>query len=123
MFRLGYSGNAGPANFAVEASCCNSAVAESICRDLFGIGRPHLERNNPVGCAAADNGFMAGPMVLSKFMPGWFSFGKYLPFSPARQPQFYKAASHRPMGGPSDAWRGDFRVSPVFIARPAGDIQ
>ena len=116
MPRTGYSGNAGPANFTVEASRCNPAVAESVCRDLFGIGRPHLERNNPVGSAAADNGFMAGPMVLSKFMPGWFSFGKYLPFSPARQPQFYKAAPYRPMGGSSDTGRSDFRVSPVFIA-------
>ena len=81
MLRVGYGGNAGPANFTVEASCCNSAVAESLCRDLFGIGRPDLERNNPVSFAATDNGFMAGPMVLSKFMSGWFSFGKYLPFS------------------------------------------
>ena len=123
MLRTGYSSNAGTANFAVEASCCNSAVAESICRGLFGIGYPHLERDNPVGCAAVHYGFMAGPMVLSKFMPGWFSFGKYLSFSPACQPQFYKAASYRPMGGPSDTGWSDFRISPVFIVRPAGDIQ
>ena len=75
MFRTGYGGNVGPANFAVEASRCNPAVAESIYRGLFGIGYPHLERNNPVGPSAANNGTIARPMVLSKFMPGWFSFG------------------------------------------------
>ena len=123
MLRLGYSGNAGSANFAVEASRCNSAVAESVCCDLFGIGYPHLERNNPVGCAAVHYGFMAGPMVLPKFMPGWFPFGKYPSFAPAGQPQFYKGAPYRPMGGPSDTGWSDFRISPVFIVRPAGDIQ
>ena len=79
MPRAGSGGDTGSSNFTVEAFCCNPAVAESLCRGLFGIGRPHLERNNAVGSAAVHHGFMAGALVLPEFLSGWVSFGKYPP--------------------------------------------
>ncbi len=123
MFRTGYSGNTGPANFAVEVSRFNSAVAESLCRDLFGIGRPHLERNNAVGSAAVHHGFMAGALVLPEFLSGWVSFGKYPPPSQVVRFKLWKVASYWSMGRSSDIGRSDFRVSLVFISRSAGDVQ